>query len=57
MENQFEFIKFNEDGLPVYSKDREVHRYMFEDGMTQEEAIELVENEESAGDKIFEWDD
>ena len=40
-----EFIKFNEDGLPVYSKDREVYRYMIEDGMTEEEAIELVENE------------
>ena len=57
MENQSEFIKFNEDGLPVYSKDREVYRYMIEDGMTEEEAIELIENEESTGDKIFEWDD
>ena len=57
MENQSEFIKFNEDGLPVYSKNREVYRYMIEDGMTEEEAIELIENEESTGDKIFEWDD
>ena len=57
MENQFEFIKFNEDGLPVYSKNNAVEWYMSQDDMSELEAIEIVENEESAGGRIFEWTD
>lgn len=56
MENQFEFIKFNEDGLPVYSKNNAVKWYMSQ-GMSELEGIEMVENEESSGKIVFEWDD
>ena len=56
MENQFEFIKFNEDGLPVYSKNNAVEWHMSQ-GMSWLEGIEMVENEESSGKIVFQWDD
>ena len=44
MENQFKFKKFNEDGLPVYSKNNAVKWYMSQ-GMSELEGIEMVEND------------